>query len=78
MSFSAVDKAPKEPEVPNLFAVKNFQQKHINFLTMGGLRFQIFNADKNGLAASGAIIRVGGKVLIDEAKYFSWIEAGAK
>jgi len=74
MSFSEVE---KEPKIPSLFAVKNFQQKHSNFLMMGGLRFQIFNEETNGLKASGAIIRIGGKILIDETKYFAWIQ-GAK
>lgn len=64
--------------VPLLFAFKEFQYKHRNFLTKGGLRFQIFNEETNGLKASGAIVRMGRKILIDEAKYFAWIEAGAK
>lgn len=75
MSFAEVEKAP---EVPNLFAVKAFQQKYCNFLTMGGLRFQIFHEETNGLAASGAIVRLGRKILIDEQKYFAWVQGGAK
>lgn len=35
----------------------------------------IFNEHQNGLAKAGAIVRVGRKVLIDEAKFFAWIEA---
>ncbi len=77
MSFSEVTKTPKEPKVPVYSTVTQFPTKYPAF-TVGGLRFQIFNADKNGLAACGAIVRMGRKILIDEAKYFAWIESGAK
>jgi hypothetical protein len=48
--------------------------KHKAFKT-GGVRALIFNEEKNGLKQSGAIIRLGRKVLIDEARFFSWVEA---
>jgi hypothetical protein len=48
--------------------------KHPAF-TIGGVRALIFNEKTNGLAKSGAIVRIGRKVLIDEAKFFAWIEA---
>lgn len=62
--------------IPLLLTVKQFPQKHQAFKE-SGLRSWIFNADTNGLAKSGAIVRVGRKVLIDEQKFFSWIEGGA-
>ena len=62
-------------EIPNLFTVNQFSQKHPEF-PMGGLRYQIFNEKDNGLADSGAIIRVGRKVLIDEVKFFNWVVHG--
>ena len=37
----------------------------------GGLRHLIFNANKNGLGQ--AIKKVGKRVLIDEAAFFSWV-----
>ncbi len=74
MSFSEVAKTPK---APTYSTVAQFPTKYPAF-TKGGLRFQIFHADKNGLGASGAIVRMGRKILIDEEKYFAWIEAGAK
>jgi hypothetical protein len=40
----------------------------------GGIRSLIFNEHSNGLAKSGAIIRVGRKVLINEEKFFTWLE----
>jgi hypothetical protein len=42
--------------------------------TKGGVRGLIFNENFNGLAQSGAIVRVGRKVLINEAKFFQWLE----
>jgi hypothetical protein len=56
------------------FTVPQFIIKHPAF-TAGGLRSLIFNERSNGLAQSGAIVRIGRKVLIDEAKFFAWIEA---
>ena len=41
----------------------------------GGVRGLIFNETTNGLKQSGAIVRVGRKVLIDESKFFNWIES---
>jgi len=43
-------------------------------LTTGGLRWDIFNADSNGLHKSGAIIRKGRKILIDPEKYLKWLQ----
>lgn len=63
--------------VYSYLTVNQFCEKHPAF-KVGGLRFQIFNEDKNGLKKSGAIIRNGRKVLINEFKYFAWLEGGAK
>ena len=52
--------------------VQQFTAKHTAF-NKGGLRSLIFNEHSNGLAKSGAIIRIGRKVLIDEAKFFDWV-----
>jgi len=57
-----------------LFTVKQFAERN-PFITESGLRFQIFNGKSNGLESSGALIRLGGKILIDENKYlFGWID----
>ena len=58
---------------PNLETVRTLAQKHTDVLTEGGIRSQIFNEDNNGLKESGAIIRVGRKVLIDTDRYFDWV-----
>ncbi|MDD2801623.1 MAG: hypothetical protein PHE96_09210 [Methylococcales bacterium] len=69
-----------ELSMPTLSTVNQFTQKQPAF-TLGGLRSLIFNEHQNGLAKSGAIVRIGRKVLIDEAKFWAWVEAqnqGAK
>lgn len=60
--------------MPTLLTVNQFPTKYPAF-TKGGLRSLIFNEHSNGLAKAGAIVRIGRKVLIDEAKFFSWIES---
>lgn len=59
-------------QTPNLQTVPQFAENNPAF-PAGGLRWQIFNEEKNGLKAAGAIIRVGRKVLIDTDKYFQWV-----
>ncbi len=50
-----------------------FSQKHPSF-TVGSLRQLIHRCEKNGLGKSGAIIRLGSRVLIHETKFFEWLE----
>ncbi len=45
--------------------------------TEASLRHFIFHGDKNGLNKSGAISRLGKKVLIHVEKFQAWIEAGS-
>lgn len=54
--------------------INQFCEKHKAF-KVGGVRDKIFNAETNGLAKSGAIIRDGRKILINEAKWFQRLEA---
>jgi hypothetical protein len=63
----------KENYIWSYLTVTQFIEKHIAFKN-GGIRALIFNENNNGLASSGALIRIGRKILIDEAKFFSWIE----
>ena len=69
-----------------LLTVRQFSERHSAF-TQGSLRNLIFHAssrqssqgriDGNGLDA--AIVRIGRKLLIDERKFFAWIDRqGAK
>ena len=42
-------------------------------LNVGGIRWAIFNENSNGLADSGAVVRVGRRVLIDPALFMAWM-----
>lgn len=53
--------------------VRQFVERHPAF-TVGGMRHQIFHEETNGLKKSGAIVRIGRKVLIDEARFFEWVQ----
>lgn len=55
--------------------VNQLCDKHKAF-KIGGVRSQIFNEETNGLKESGAIVRNGRKILINESKWFAWLEAG--
>jgi len=57
-----------------LSTVNQFTEKQPAF-TKGGLRALIFNEHQNGLAKSGAIVRIGRKVLIDETMFWAWVKA---
>ena len=57
--------------------VQQFTTKHTAFNT-GGIRSIIFNEHQNGLAKSGAIVRLGRKVMIDENLFFAWVQAQNK
>ena len=59
------------------FTVKQFIERH-RAMTNGGLRALIFNEHKNGLAESGAILRLGRKILIDENRFFCWLTSQNK
>jgi hypothetical protein len=58
----------------NLKSVKHFTNDNPSF-TEGGMRSLIFNEELNGLKGSGAILRVGRKILIDEPKFYEWIKS---
>ena len=73
MNTEVVNEA-KTTATPILLTVIQFSAKH-SFATPGGLRFQIFNARENGLEKTGAIVRIGRRVLVNEEKYFAWIES---
>lgn len=61
-------------KMPVLLTVNQFTEKHQAF-TKGGLRALIFNENTNGIAKAGAVVRIGRKVLIDESKFFAWVES---
>ena len=65
-----------------LLTVKQFSDKHPAF-SQGSLRFQIFNASSRktshgeipGNGLSSALVRLGCKVMIDEARFFAWLDS---
>lgn len=57
--------------------VNQFCERNPAF-TKGGLRALIFNEHQNGLAKSGAVVRIGRKVLICDSKFCAWIESQNK
>ena len=61
---------------PNYLSVKQFNLKHPAF-AVGGIRHLIFNEHKNGLKESGAVIRIGTKLLLNEALFFVWVQSNA-
>ena len=58
----------------NITTVSKLADKH-DGLTEGGVRWDIFNAEKNGLAKSGAVVRKGRRVLLIEERYLNWLGA---
>jgi hypothetical protein len=60
-----------------LLTVKQLAQQQ-PALTESGIRWAIFNESFNGLARSGAVLRVGRKVLIDPALYMAWMRTNPR
>ena len=50
------------------------ERQNTGAFSEGALRWQVFNAHRNGLADSGAIVRIGRKVLIDVQRYDAWLD----
>ena len=76
-AYSALHTHPR-----TLLTVRQFAEKHPAF-QQGSLRNLIFlaesrNTSKGRIAGNGldvALVRIGRKLLIDEAKFFNWIDA---
>ena len=72
-----------QPHSRTLYTVRQFSEKHPAF-PPAGLRHLIFLAEErecskgklpgNGLKESGAILRAGRKLLIDEDRFFNWLD----
>ena len=68
-----------------LFSLAKFAERHASFLTLSAITNQVHRAKPrqsslgeipgNGLEEAGAIVRVNGRVLIDEDRYFLWIDS---
>ncbi|MBS0348954.1 MAG: hypothetical protein JSR69_21095 [Proteobacteria bacterium] len=76
--------AISEPPPRRIFTLKAFAERHASFLTLPAITNQVFKAKTrkstkgtipgNGLEEAGAIVRLAGRVLIDEDAYFRWID----
>jgi hypothetical protein len=69
---NSTDPLQPSPEiVGTLLTVRQFTVVE-NAFSEGSVRWSIFNADTNGLAESGALVRVGRRRLIDPKRYIEW------
>lgn len=68
-----------------LFTLPNFAERHSGFITLAAITNQVFKAKSrrstkgnipgNGMEEAGAIVRLNGRVLIDEDAYFRWVDS---
>lgn len=73
---------PANTAAPAVFTVEQFAARNPAF-TEAALRNMVFKAEPrhtsrgeipgNGLRECGAVLRLGRKVLLDEAKFFEWL-----
>ena len=61
----------------NYMTVKQFAEKYPAF-TVGSLRDLIFHAPFNGMDEYKVICRIGAKILINEDRFFEWVETNPK
>jgi hypothetical protein len=62
----------------DLLTVRDFALRFPNLGSEASLRWQIFNAELNGLAEAGAIIRLGRKVFIHLPNYMAVLARSAR
>lgn len=84
-NFAPDQVAPPDAPPRRLFTLKSFAERHASFLTLAALTNQVFKANPrhsslgeipgNGMNDLGVIVRVNGRVLIDEDRYFAWIDS---
>ena len=82
---SAYPDSPSSSQFRTLLTVRQFSDKHPAF-TQGAIRNLIFLAENRktsrgtiqGNGLNIALVRIGRKLLIDEAKFFQWIDAQQK
>lgn len=84
-NIQQINPATQDAPPRRLYTLKNFAERHVSFLTLAALTNQVFKASErhsskgvipgNGMSELGAIVRINGRVLIDEDRYFLWIDA---
>ncbi len=63
----------RQPNLDDLMRPKAFAYRYPDVISESGLRWIIFNANRNGLLEYGAVIRVGRSVYIDVARFRDWL-----
>lgn len=62
-------------DATNLSTIKNLPaEPGLGWLTERAIRHLLFQSKSNGLAASGAIIKLGSKTLIDVPRFVAWVK----
>jgi hypothetical protein len=61
----------------DLLTVRDFALRYPNLGSEASLRWQIFCADLNGLAATGAIVRRGRRVFLNVPRYMAAVTGHA-
>jgi hypothetical protein len=62
---------PIETPVP----VKDLPAALNHAVTIGGIRADLYNRDRNGLAGSGILVFRGRRILIYPRRYLAWMDA---
>lgn len=57
-----------------LYTIRQFSQAQ-PALSEASIRWQVFNAEKNGLAQAGAVRRAGRRVYIVAERYLAWLDS---
>jgi hypothetical protein len=70
--------ATEEIRPDDLLPPNAFAARYPNLTTPGGLRWQIFCANQNGLEAAGAIVRRGRRVFVVVPRYMDWMVHGGR
>jgi hypothetical protein len=68
---SPIDQQSLEPQIRRILTVPQFCQRHPAF-TPGGIRWLLFHRTTNGL--DHAVVRLGRRILLDEDKFFQWLD----
>ena len=62
-----------------LYRVRQFAERHAGEgWSTAAIRWLIFKSENNGLETAGAIVRVGRRVFVDEAKFYGWMRTQRK
>lgn len=74
-----------EPPPRRIFTLVKFAERHSSFITLAAITNQVFKARArqstkgeipgNGMEEAGAVVRLAGRVLIDEDAYFRWVDS---